>query len=195
MAIMNFNFTTVSEPVCEEMRILENCNIRLDGNIVEGGLTFRNCTISDVQASINNCTFENCKIDCESLTNCKLINCSSISVYDGMIKGCKFTAPTLVSVCRCNISNCEFSDISVDGDDDCGLILAEDTCISSCYFHDIRLTGGCYLINAVGDCAVTNCGFTDCSTSRRDFEIICCEGSSIADDTCAGLNDVTHIDI
>ena len=205
MSFVNLNFVTVSEPISEKNRIFENCDIHFDGNITEGGLTFRNCTISNVSASVNNCIFENCRIDCENLTNCKLINCSAISVYDGIIKNCKFTMPSIISASRCTISNCEFSNITINGTDECGLLLAEDTSISGCYFHDIRLTGGCYLISAFGDCCVTNCGFTDCSTSRKDLKVIYCEDAvgkhfketvtyDIIDDSCAGLDDIQLID-
>ena len=198
---MVMNFTTITEPFTSERKVFENMDIHLSGNIVDGGLVFRNCTISNVGVSINNCTFENCKVDCESLTNCKLINCKSFSVYDGIVENCRFTAPFVMSICRCSISNCEFSNIAVDGDDDCSMLLAEDTSISGCFFHDIRLTGGSYLISAVGDCSVTNCWFADCSTDRSDLEIIHAEQivgkffkkripCKITDDSCTGLCDV-----
>lgn len=188
--------TNIFEPVNAGIRVFEHQEILSSSCIVEGGLTFRNCTIN-VTASINNCTFENCTISCDGLMNCTLTNCD-ICVGELGISNCKIENPQLVRFDNCSVTGCTFSNISCDDD---AIIFPEDSKIINCRFENIKLTNHAYLISGIDDCRVSNCRFENCTTDRDDLKIIYCERTTgklikktkacvIAEHNCIGLDAV-----
>lgn len=191
---------TFSESNNAESKVLENQEIILETSIVTGGFTFRNCSINNVDATINNCTFENCKIDCAGLTNCTLTNCN-VSAYDIGITNCKFVNPQMLTATRCSIASCAFADIFCDND---AVIFPEDSKIINCRFANVKLCNDAYLISGVGDCCVSNCQFEGIFTDRDDLQIIYCEDTTgklikktkeydIVESNCKGLDTVKSL--
>lgn len=193
--------TTITSAGTTRSKTIDNRDIILTESILEGGMIFRNCSISNVNATINNCVFEGCKIDCAGLTNCTLVDCT-VFAYDAGITNCKIENPDTISVTRCAMTGCSLSNVSCNIE---GVVFLEDSKIIDCTFTDVDLHNDSYLIMGIDDCSVSNCQFKHCYTERDDLQIIYCETTigklfkrrkehNIVAPNCEGLDAVKRYD-
>lgn len=125
----------------------------------------------------NHCTFRNFpRFYAENMHfyNCIFEDCNEIAIDEGEIHNSVFQSVDSLFLSNGCVENVQFLCLKADGEED-AVIFLEDADISNCTFEDVELRNKAWLCDAVGDCSVEHCTFTNCRTERSDRELFHCE--------------------
>lgn len=173
------------------------------------------CRFSDVVTEIRareiiDAAFERCGAVCagsadgdNQIARCTFTDCYAVTVEDGSLEDSGFAGLSTLYLVRTAAENCVFQRSEVERQ---ALISMEDSTVSRCTFENILLKNDARFCDAIGDCSVEECRFSNCCAENcaRDlfhgeettgrFHRKAVNYSLVDEDSCSGLDEIREMD-